>query len=86
MSRLSELNKPPVVEVWLAIDVEPNPGGLGWGPAVAESFHRRHAKEYTDIEVEYSQQVKLAKTGGGLPTVVKEESLLQRVRAFDGEI
>lgn len=80
---MSKLNKPPVVEVWLAIDVDPNPAGLAWGPAVAESFHRKHAREFGDIELEYSQQVKVAKSGSGLPTIVEEETLIQRVRAFD---
>jgi len=80
---VAKLKKPPVVEVWLAIDIEPNPDGLPWGPPLAEEFLRKYRDEFEFVEVEHSQQVRVEQSGKGLPHVVEQRIELQRVKAFD---
>ena len=80
---VAKLGKPPVVEVWLAIEIEPSPDGPRWGLPLAHDFLSAYRNEYTRVDIEGSRQYHVTHGEAGEPRIHADEDQIDRLKAFD---
>lgn len=81
---VTEYNKPPVVEVSIAVDFDPNEEKREWNLELVKQFSRNHEQEFPHREPSYENQLEVQLTSPTeLPKVVSQNSLLKYVRLFD---
>jgi uncharacterized protein (TIGR04255 family) len=77
-----QLGKPPIIEIWLGLHVEPDPEIDPWERSAIEILRTRF-KEFPHLEAEHEQSLKLKETEGSLPEVVDARAVLNSVKIFD---
>jgi uncharacterized protein (TIGR04255 family) len=75
------LKKPPIVEMWVEFNFDPNPGG---GVPAAFEFLRGYAEQYPELEILHEDSLEFRQVSPKkLPEVVRRQVAIQHIRARD---
>ncbi len=75
------LSKPPIVEMWIEFNFDPNPVG---GHQAAVQFLQEYAEEYPQLEISREDRLEFRQVSPTkLPEVVSQEIAIKHLRAHD---
>jgi uncharacterized protein (TIGR04255 family) len=75
------LKKPPVVEVWIAFDFDPNENKREWDLELVQQYVQRYAADLPKLEAMHEKRVEFRETSPTeLPKVVRHTVALKQVR------
>lgn len=78
-----KFRKPPVVEVWISIDFDPNENKRQWDLGLVQEYVRNYHEEFPRLEALHEQTIQVLETSPtDLPRVVNKEVRLQSVRIW----
>lgn len=76
-----KFRKPPVVEVWISVDFDPNENKREWELELVKQYVERYEAELPKLEAVHEQQIQVQETSPqALPKVVGRQIRLQFVR------
>ena len=75
-----KLNKPPIIEAWIGLQIERSPETPPWGILTANQLLKKYLLEMPRVAVESGRTVRVAEKEGELPEVVDAEIVLNSVR------
>ncbi len=80
-----KFRKPPVVEVWISIDFDPNENKRQWDLGLVQQYVRLCEAEFPRLEALHEQTIQVQETSPtDLPKVVHKDVRLQSVRLWNG--
>lgn len=80
---MSILGNPPVVEVFIALEFVPAPDGQPWNFGTAQEFALSIDSDWDEAKILTSREVQVAEMQQGLPQIVGEKHVIDRVQLFD---
>ena len=81
---MGTLKKPPVVEVWIGFDFDPNEKKRFWDLELVQRYVQRYASEMPKAERVDETQIQVqATTPTELPKVISQQQRLKELRIFD---
>lgn len=78
-----DLQKPPIVEVWVEFQCDPSESGPSWGIGVATEFLKQFSDDFAHTEMLNEQKFQIATLPTGDPRVDVGEVRLSRIRTRD---
>jgi uncharacterized protein (TIGR04255 family) len=81
-----KFKKPPVVEVWIAFDFDPNERKREWDIDLVQQYVQRHASELPKMEMTHEKELQFQETSPtSLPKVISQRLQLKQVRIFNDD-
>ncbi len=79
-----KFRKPPVVEVWISIDFDPNVNKRQWDLELVQQYVRQYHLEFPKLEVVHQRQIQVQETSPtDLPKIVAQQVRVESVRLWN---
>ena len=79
-----KFRKPPVVEVWISVDFEPNEKKRQWDLGLVQKYVEQYHEEFPRLEALHEQTIQVQETSPtDLPKVIRKDVRLQSVRLWN---
>lgn len=79
-----KFRKPPVIEVWISIEFQPNDNKRGFDPELVQAFAVQYKEDFPNRDVEHEVQIQTEEQASNrLPKVVNRDVKLKHVRLWN---
>lgn len=79
-----KFRKPPVVEVWISVEFDPNPNKRQWDLELVQQFISHYAAEFPKLEALHERELQVQEASPvDLPKVIGQQLRVQSVRLWN---